>query len=104
MWRLADEIDANLAASMREGFARQGLMQTIGARLETLEAGRASICLPFGAQITQRNKFVHAGIITAIVDTACGTSNCGIQSEVFGACARQRICSNRVCGEKQVRL
>jgi uncharacterized protein (TIGR00369 family) len=72
MWGMADAIDTNLEAGIRQAFAKQGLMRTIGASLDILEAGRAVIRMPFSAQITQHNDFVHAGIITAIVDTACG--------------------------------
>ena len=74
MWDMAEAIDAKLEASIRHGFTKQGLMQTIGARLESVQAGRAVIRMPFSAQITQHNDFVHAGIITAIADTACGAA------------------------------
>jgi acyl-coenzyme A thioesterase PaaI-like protein len=72
MWVMAEAIDANLEAGIRQAFAKQGLMQSIGASLECVEAGRTTIRLPFSERITQHNEFVHAGIITAIVDNACG--------------------------------
>ena len=72
MWVMADAIEANHEASIRQAFAKQGLMQTIGASLVSVQAGCAVIRLPFSAKITQHNEFVHAGVITAIVDTACG--------------------------------
>jgi len=69
---MADSIDPEHKAKIEQAFAKQGLMNSIGARLESLEAGCARIRLPFSERITQHNDFVHAGIITAIVDTACG--------------------------------
>ncbi len=69
---MSEAIDANHEASIREGFARHGLMQTMNATLESVHNGRAVIRMPFSAQLTQHHGFVHAGAITAIVDTACG--------------------------------
>jgi uncharacterized protein (TIGR00369 family) len=71
---MAEAIDRELEAAIRQAFARQGLTRSIGATLETLESGHAVIRLPFSEGITQHNEFVHAGIITAIVDTACGVA------------------------------
>lgn len=72
MESMSEPIDANHEASIRQGFASHGLMQTLHATLESVEAGRAVIRLPFSEHITQHHGYVHAGAITAIVDTACG--------------------------------
>lgn len=53
-------------------FNAQGLMETLGASLELVEAGEVHIRLPFSASLSQQQGFVHAGAITAIVDSACG--------------------------------
>lgn len=55
-----------------ESFAKQGLMQTLGAHLTEVEAGRVVIAMPFAPGITQQHGFAHAGAITSIVDSACG--------------------------------
>jgi uncharacterized protein (TIGR00369 family) len=47
-------------------------MQTIGAELEEIGAGRVSIRLPFRDDLTQQHGFLHAGTIAAIADSACG--------------------------------
>src|SRR5437868_12406764 len=57
---------------IRDSFARQRAMQLIGARLGRLERGEVEIVLPFREALTQQHGFVHAGIITAIADSACG--------------------------------
>ncbi len=57
---------------VRESFARMGVMQTIGATLETVGVGVVAIRLPYSDRFTQQNGFMHAGIITTIVDSACG--------------------------------
>jgi uncharacterized protein (TIGR00369 family) len=63
---------ARFEARVRESFARQQLMETIGARLSTVAPGEVQIELPFRADLTQQHGFLHAGIVTTIADTACG--------------------------------
>ncbi len=57
---------------IRESFARQGLMATIGARLAGVMPGAVEIELPYRADLTQQNGYLHAAVVTAIVDSACG--------------------------------
>lgn len=64
--------DPDFAARVRASFARQTLMQTIGATLTRVAPGEVEIELPFRSDLGQQHGFVHGGIVTAIVDTACG--------------------------------
>jgi len=57
---------------LREGFARQSLMSSIGARLEKIAPGEVDIGLDARADLLQQNGFVHAGVLTSIADSACG--------------------------------
>lgn len=57
---------------VRESFARQALMATIGARLTSVTPGAVEIELPYRADLTQQNGYLHAAVVTAIVDSACG--------------------------------
>ena len=56
----------------RASFARQGAMGLIGAVLEKVEPGRVEISLAFRPDLSQQHGFFHAGIISAIADTAGG--------------------------------
>ena len=47
-------------------------MTTINAKMTTVIAGEVRIEMPFDSAWTQQNGFIHAGIITSIVDSACG--------------------------------
>lgn len=47
-------------------------MKLIGASLGTVEPGRVEIRLPVRPEVTQQDGFVHAGILTTILDSACG--------------------------------
>ncbi|HEX8189363.1 MAG TPA: PaaI family thioesterase [Pyrinomonadaceae bacterium] len=64
--------DPDYERRVRESFARQRAMETFGARLLRLAPGEAEIGLDFDAAFTQQHGYLHAGLVTAIVDTACG--------------------------------
>jgi uncharacterized protein (TIGR00369 family) len=57
---------------IRGAFARQGMMTTIGASLVAVREGEVEIALPFSAALTQQHGFIHGGVVTTIVDSACG--------------------------------
>lgn len=64
--------DHDFARRVRASFARQAAMDTIGATLESVEAGRAAISLPFSTRLTQQHGFLHAGMVATALDSACG--------------------------------
>ena len=64
--------NAQFEAAVRESFARQTLMATIGATLSRVAPGEVDIELPFRADLLQQTGTLHAGVITAIADSACG--------------------------------
>jgi len=53
-------------------FGRQQAMRNLGISIATIEPGEVELSMPYSADWTQQNGFVHAGIITAGLDTACG--------------------------------
>lgn len=67
-----DPRDPSFEARVRASFARQRAMHTIGARLVRVEPGEVELELPFREDLTQQHGFLHAGIVTTLVDSACG--------------------------------
>lgn len=57
---------------VEKSYARQTAMKGIGAELTEVREGAVTIELPFRSDLTQQHGFIHAGIVTMIVDTACG--------------------------------
>lgn len=55
---------------IRESFARQAAMRTVGAELTLVEQGTVEIELPFDDKLTQQHGFLHAGVISAALDSA----------------------------------
>ena len=63
---------ADFALRVRESFARQGAMQTLGASLGLVEPGAVDIELPWAPALTQQHGFLHAGMVATALDSACG--------------------------------
>jgi uncharacterized protein (TIGR00369 family) len=53
-------------------FAAQQAMHTLGISIARLEPGEVDLVMDYSTDFTQQNGFVHAGIITAGLDSACG--------------------------------
>lgn len=66
--------DPRFRNRVQESFARQGLMDLIGARLLKVEAGAVDIVLEPRPEISQQHGFVHGGAVAAIGDSAAGYS------------------------------
>jgi uncharacterized protein (TIGR00369 family) len=64
--------DAEYAERIRDSFARQSIMATLGARITEVQPGRVTIELPYRADLAQQHGFVHAGVLATVADSACG--------------------------------
>jgi uncharacterized protein (TIGR00369 family) len=64
--------DPAFETRVRTSFGRQAFMATLGARLAVIEPGQVIIELPFRADLTQQHGFLHAGVVAAVADSACG--------------------------------
>ena len=57
---------------VQDSFALQGVMRTLGAQLEKLEPGAVDIGLDWDSSLTQQHGFLHAGVVSTALDSACG--------------------------------
>lgn len=57
---------------IRDSFERQGAMQTIGAQLIRIEPGAVDIGMNWAQALTQQHGFLHAGMVSTALDSACG--------------------------------
>ncbi|MEM7462184.1 MAG: PaaI family thioesterase [Pseudomonadota bacterium] len=62
------EIRDKVAAS----FDRQTFMATLGANIEEINWGAVRISFGLDPSLLQQHGYLHAGVSTAIVDSACG--------------------------------
>jgi uncharacterized protein (TIGR00369 family) len=64
--------DPDFEGRVRSSFARQPFMGTLGARLFSVAPGEVVLELPFDKRLTQQTGYLHAGVVAAIADNACG--------------------------------
>src|SRR5215468_2421114 len=55
-------------------FDGQPAMRTLGIAIVRLAPGEVELAMPYSSAFTQQNGFVHAGVITAGLDNACGVA------------------------------
>lgn len=68
-----DEVDpGDFRLRVQNSFERQAFMKTLGADLTRVEHAMVEIEMPFDQKLTQQHGFLHAGVISAALDAACG--------------------------------
>jgi uncharacterized protein (TIGR00369 family) len=66
--------DPPLEQRIRDSFARQSMMETLGASLSSIAPGEVVITAPILATSRQQQGFAHAALTFAIGDSAAGYS------------------------------
>jgi uncharacterized protein (TIGR00369 family) len=64
--------DSNFRDRVRDSFARQRVMATLEIEMTHLDAGEVQLTMAPNPAYTQQHGFMHAGIITTALDSACG--------------------------------
>ena len=64
--------DSGYEARTRASFDRQAVMTTMGAQLAEVAPGRVAITMRHLPTLTQQHGFLHAGIVSTGLDSACG--------------------------------
>jgi uncharacterized protein (TIGR00369 family) len=67
------------ADAIRIGFERQAAMKLMGITLCEVSPGRVVLEMPFAQKLTQQAGFVHGGILTSALDSACGFAALSLQ-------------------------
>lgn len=70
--KAARDIDPNYQDRVRTSFDRQEFMRTIGATLTRVSPGMIELEMPFSGRLTQQHGFLHAGVVSSALDSACG--------------------------------
>ena len=81
---MAEPTTPRFEQAVRDSFAAQQLMATIGARLARVAAGEIDIRVLFRPELTQQHGFLHAGVVTAALDSACGYAALSLMPEGAG--------------------
>jgi len=70
--------------TVRESFAKQGIMTHIGASLGVVEPGSCEIRLPYSDDVSQQHGFFHGGVVGTIADSAGGYAAFSLMAEGDG--------------------
>ena len=68
-------------AKMRADFDRQGAMASLGVTVVEVAPGRVVLEMPFDPRFSQQHGFLHAGILTTALDSACGFAGFTLMEE-----------------------
>lgn len=72
------------ARRVRDSFAKQSALASIGAEITHIEPGEARISMARSEGVLQQHGFVHAGVLTTVVDSACGYAALSLMPEGGG--------------------
>ncbi len=61
-----------MRARVRDSLDRQGMLHTLGVELVSVERGRVQMVFRHDDRFTQQHGFLHAGAVSAVLDSACG--------------------------------
>jgi uncharacterized protein (TIGR00369 family) len=64
--------DPEFETKVRESFARQRMMSTLGARLARVAPGEVDVEIAHDERLVQQNGFLHAGALASVADSANG--------------------------------
>jgi uncharacterized protein (TIGR00369 family) len=64
--------DPDFERRVRSSFARQAAMRMLDVSIDRVAPGEVDLVLPFRSDLTQQHGYLHAGIVTAVIDSACG--------------------------------
>ena len=64
--------DPDFEQRVRTSASNQAILTTLGAEIGLVRAGEVHLTAPYDARFTQQDGFLHAGIVTTLMDSACG--------------------------------
>ena len=67
--------DPDYEARVRRTFANQPALGTFGITLARIEPGALELRMLYDARLSQQNGFLHGGVVSDALDTACGLAS-----------------------------
>lgn len=75
--------DPDYQARVRASFDRQTAMHTLGISISKLAPGEIELTMPYRKDLTQQHGFVHGGVVSTGLDSACGYAAFSLMSAEF---------------------
>lgn len=67
-----EPLNPSYVQRVQDSFAMQGVMHHLGAKLGLIAPGAVDIEVDWAQELTQQHGFLHAGVVSAVLDSACG--------------------------------
>ena len=64
--------DSKFEQRVKSSFDRQQCMTMLGITISKIEPGMVELTMPYAEPYTQQHGFIHAGVISTAMDSACG--------------------------------
>lgn len=72
MCPLFEPKEPDYAEKVIESFNRQNVMKLMNASIISIRPGEVELAFPYQSELTQQHGFIHAGIVSTVLDSACG--------------------------------
>lgn len=76
--------DLDYVERVTDSFQKQDALRTIGAAIQKIEPGKVEIGFDYDQRLTQQHGFIHAGILSTVLDSACGYAAFSLMPEGSG--------------------
>lgn len=73
--------DPSFASKVKSSFYRQEAMNTVGAIPILIEPGHVALEFKYDKKLTQQHGFIHGGIVSTVLDSACAYAAFSLMSE-----------------------
>ena len=73
--------DPAFREKVRISFHRQEVMKTIGVEIVSIDPGKVELAFLHQNTLTQQHGYIHAGIVTTALDSACGYAALSLMPE-----------------------
>ena len=77
-------INEGYAERVKDSFHKQDALRTIGATIQRIEPGKVEIGFDYDKRLTQQHGFIHAGVLSTVLDSACGYAAYSLMPEDAG--------------------
>ncbi len=67
-----EPVDEGYRERVVESFNRQEVMKSLNTTIAGIKPGEVELEIPFQSNLTQQHGFLHAGIVSTVLDSACG--------------------------------
>jgi len=78
---MTGKFSAEAEARIRASFARQGFMKKLGVTMDLIAGGVCELSTTHDETMTQQDRYFHAGVTTAIADSAGGYAALSVMPE-----------------------